>query len=198
MVKNNQDKDLNDNKLTNLDSIRVNRNPDSDNELANKRYIDDKLDKNTILRFNQTLQNYLKVTVGYNTYNLTKYNKIQIIDTTLIKRGNGQYVLPRWKVICNDKNNNGVTTKFIRASKTKSPKSDSGATSLLPIGDSFMYIEISSNNHGHERLFVSWERTDIIQRSNISFYYNRFPILTNDSLKSMARFRIQLLSEDNT
>ena len=29
-----------------------------------------KLDKNTVLRFNQTLQNYLKVSVGNDTYNL--------------------------------------------------------------------------------------------------------------------------------
>ena len=53
LVKNNQDNDLNDNRLSNLDSITVNRNPNSDNELANKKYIDDELDKNTILRFNQ-------------------------------------------------------------------------------------------------------------------------------------------------
>ena len=61
-----------------------------------------------------------------------------------------------------------------------------------------MYIETSSNNHGHERIVVSWERTDIIQITNITFYYNRFSILTNDSLKSMGRFRIQLLLSDNT
>ena len=198
LVKNNQDNDLNDNNLTNLDSITVNRNPNSDNELANERYIDDELDKNTILRFNQTFLNYLKITVGNTTYNLTKYNKILLIDTTLIKRGNGQYLLPRWKVICNDKNNNDVTTNFIRASKTNSPTSDSGAISIPPIGDSYMFIETSSNNHVHERVFVSCGRTDIVQISNISFYFNRFSILTNDSLKSMARFRIQLVLEDNT
>ena len=61
-----------------------------------------------------------------------------------------------------------------------------------------MYIETSSNNHGHERVFVSFERTDIIQISNIIFYYNRFSILINNSKKSMGRFRIQLLLEDNT
>ena len=54
LVKDNQDNDLNDNKLTNVDSITVNRNPSIDNELANKKYIDDELDKNTVLRFNQT------------------------------------------------------------------------------------------------------------------------------------------------
>ena len=60
-----------------------------------------------------------------------------------------------------------------------------------------MYIEISSNNHGNN-VFVSFERTDFIQISNITFYYNRISILTNNSLKSNGRFRIQLLLEDNT
>ena len=46
--------------------------------------------------------------------------------------------------------------------------------------------------------FCSLERTDIIQISNITFYYNRFSILNNDSIKAMGRFRIQLLLEDNT
>ena len=61
LVENNQDNDLNDNKLTNLDSITVKRYPTSYNEVTNKKYIDDELDKSTILRLNQTLQNYLKV-----------------------------------------------------------------------------------------------------------------------------------------
>ena len=71
-VFNDQDNEFDNNKLTNLDSVTVNRNPNLDNELANKKYIDDELDKNTVLRFNQTLQNYLKVSVGKDTYNLTK------------------------------------------------------------------------------------------------------------------------------
>ena len=57
LVKNNQDNDLKDNKVTNLDSVTVNRKPSSDNELANKKYIDDELDKSTVVRFNQTLSN---------------------------------------------------------------------------------------------------------------------------------------------
>ena len=60
-----------------------------------------------------------------------------------------------------------------------------------------MYIETSSNNHG-SNVFVSWERTDIIQISNITLYFKRFSILTNDNLKNMGRFRIQLLLDDNT
>ena len=57
LVKNNQDNDFNDNKLLNLDSVVVNRSPTLDNELSKKKYIDDEFDKNTIVRFNQTLSN---------------------------------------------------------------------------------------------------------------------------------------------
>ena len=60
-----------------------------------------------------------------------------------------------------------------------------------------MYIETSSNIHGNN-VFVSFERTDNIQFSILTFYYNRSSILTNDSLKSIGRFRIQILLEDNT
>ena len=198
LVKNDQDNDLNDNKLTNLDSITVNGNPSSENDVSNKKYIDDELDKNTILRFNQTLQNYLVVSVGNDTYNLTKYDKIQNTDTTIIKYLNtGGYLLQNWVIKCNGRNINGRIQNFINSTKTTSPTSYSGATSLPPIGNSFMYIETSSNIHG-KNVFVSLERTDIIQISNITFYYNRFSILTKNSLKSMGLFRIRLLLEDNT
>ena len=60
-----------------------------------------------------------------------------------------------------------------------------------------MYIEISSKNYGNN-VFVSFERTDFIQIRNISLYYNRFSIVTKHSLKSMGRFRIELLLEDKT
>ena len=197
LVKNNQDNDFNDKKLINLDSVTVNRNPSIDNELSNKKYIDDELGKNTVLKFNQTLQNYLKVSVGNDINNLTKYDKIQITDTTEIKYPNmGSDLLQKWIIKCNNKNNISKVGDFIKSTKTNSPTGHSGATSLPPIGNSFMYIETSSNNHGDD-VFVSWERTDIIQISNITFYYNRFSILTNDSKKSMGRFRIELLLEDN-
>ena len=93
-VFNDQVNEFDNNKLTNLDSVTVNRNPNLDNELANKKYIDDELDKNTVLRFNQTLENYLKVSVGNDTNNHTKYDKKQITDTTIIKYPNtGGYLL---------------------------------------------------------------------------------------------------------
>ena len=195
--KNNQDNDLKDNKLTNVNSITVIRNPNSDNELASKKYIVDELDKSTILRFNQTLENYLKVSVGNDTYNLTKYNKIQLTDATVMKVGNtGGYLLPYWKFVCNDKNKSGKIQNFIKSTKTNSPTSELAATILPPIGNAFKYIETSSNNHGIN-VFVSFERTNIIQITNITFYYNRFSMLINDSLKLMGRFRIQLLLEDD-
>ena len=81
---------------------------------------------------------------------------------------------------------------FGRSTKTNSATVYSGATSKVPVGDSFMYIETLSNNLGN-LVFVSFERLEIIQISNITFYINRFSVLTNDSLKSMGRFRIQLL-----
>ena len=90
-----------------------------------------------------------------------------------------------------------MISDFIKSTKTNSLSSYSGATILPPIGSAFMYIETSSNNHG-PNVFVSWERTDIIQISNITFYYNRFSILTNDNFKKMGRFRIQFLLDDNT
>ena len=91
----------------------------------------------------------------------------------------------------------GKISHLIKSTKTNSPSSQSGATSLRPVGSAFMYVETSSNNHG-PNVFVSWERTDIIQITNITFYYNRFSILTDDNLKNMGRFRIQLLLDDNS
>ena len=61
----------------------------------------------------------------------------------------GGYLLPYWKIICNDKNNNGKIQNFIKSTKTFSPTGKSGATSPPPIGNAFMYIETSSGNHGN-------------------------------------------------
>ena len=57
-----------------------------------------------------------------------------------------------------------------------------------------MFIETSSNNHG-PIVFCSFERTDIIQFSNITFYYNRF---SAGDVKAIGRFRTQLLLKDYT
>ena len=197
LVKNNQDNNFNNYKLTNINSITINKNPTDDNHVSNKKYIDNELDQNTIVRFNQTLQNYLKVSVGNDIYNLTKYNKYYLTDHTVIKYPkSGGYLLQKWKIECNDRNNHGKIQNFIRASKTSSPTSYSGATNLPPIGDSFMYIESNSNNSG-PYTYVIMTRTDIIQISNITFYYNRYSS-TNENLRSMGRFRIELLKDNNS
>ena len=197
-MKNNEDNDPNDNKLTNLDSITVNRNPASDNEVANKNYIDDELDKNTILRFNHRLQNYLKVSVGNVIYNQTKYDEEQITNRTVMRSPNeGKYLVQKWNIIYSDINGKGKLNNIKKSTKTTSPTGQSGASALPPIGDSFMSLETSSGGHGIN-VYVSFERTDSIQISNVTFFYKRFSILTNDSLKSMGRFRIQLLLDHNT
>ena len=132
--------------------------------------IDDELDKYTILRFNQTLQNYLKVSVGSDSSNLPKNDKIQNRDVTEIKFPNSVgYLLQNWVITANDKNKNGKLQNLIRSTKTLSPSSHSGAESLPLIGRAFMYIETSSNNHGNN-VFVSWERTEILQITSKTFY----------------------------
>ena len=179
LVKNNQTNNFNDNINLNVKSIQINDDRSDNSHAVNKLYVDDELDKKTIVRFNQTLQNYLKVSVGNDIYNLTKYDKIQLTDTTINKAPNsGGYLLQNWNIECNDKNNNGKVNNFIRSTKSSSPTADSGASSLRPIGDSFMYFETSS------------------KISNITFYYNRFSI-SDDNLRSMGRIRIQLLLENN-
>ena len=54
-----------------------------------------------------------------------------------------------------------------------------------------MYIETSLNISGDENVFVSCERKDFIQISNITFYYNRFSNASSNP-GSIGRLRIQL------
>ena len=103
--------------------------------------------------------------------------------------------MPYWKILCNDKNNNGKIQNFLKSTKTTSPTGNSGATTLPPIGKAFMYVETTGGNKG-SGVFASFERSDIIQISNITFYYNRFSISDNN-FRSMGRFRIQLLLDDD-
>ena len=147
------------------------------------------------MKLNQTLENNLKVSVGNDMYSLTKYDKIQITDTKIIKAANnGSYFSQNWVLKSNDKNGNDKLSNFIKSTKTNNPTGHSGATSLLPIGDSFLYLETSSNNN-RESVFVNWEKTDVIQITNITFYYNRS---SAGGTKSMGCFRVQLRLDDNT
>ena len=196
-MSNDQDNELDKIKSTILDSVSFNRRPISDNELANKIYVDDSIGQRKVLKFNQALQSYLKTSVGNNIYHLTNYDKIQNTHTTIMNYPNtGGYFLQISVLKCNDKNNNGKIQKVIKSTRTKNPTGYSGAQSLPLIGDSFMYDETSSKNQV-SNVSSSFERSEVIQISNITFYYNNFSILTNDSFKSMGRFIIHFLLEDN-
>ena len=128
---------------------------------------------------------------------MTKYDKIHLIDVTEIRSPNiGSDLSPRWRIKNLNKINNTKIGDFIKSTETNSPTGYSGATSLPPIGTAVMYIETTHNNHGHNKIFVSWERTDIIQINNINFYYNGNSILTDNSIKTAGRFRIQKLLKD--
>ena len=193
-----QDNDFKDNNLTKIDSITVNEHLASDNEVPNKKIVNDSIEKRTVLRFSQTRQNYLKISVGNYTYNLNKKDKLQITDKIFIKYPNTGGDLQRnWVIKCNDKKTNGKMQNFIKSAKTKNPTGYSAAETLPPIGNNLMYIKTSSKNHGNI-VFVGFERTDNIQVSNILFYYNTLSILSKASLKSMDCFRLQLLLKDNT
>ena len=66
-------------------------------------YVDDELGKITKLRFNQTPQNYLKVSVGNDAYNLNKYDNIQTTDIKEIKFPNrGSECIQNRVSRCND------------------------------------------------------------------------------------------------
>ena len=106
-------------------------------------------------------------------------------------------LLQKWKIDRNNKINQSRINDFIKSTKTNSPTDESGSTSLPPIGNAFMYIETSGNNCGNN-VYVSSERTDIIQITIITFFYDRYPISTHDHLKNIGRFSIQLLLSDNT
>ena len=166
---NEQDKELDHNKKTDLDSVSSKRNPGSDNELADKKYVVDSIRDGNVLRFNQTFENYLKVSFGNDNHNLTKTDKIQITDTTIIKYPNtGGYLLQNCVRKRIDKNNGGKIQNFMQTTKTTSATGNSRATSIPPIGDSFMCNEASSNNQG-SNVSCSFKRIDIIQISNITF-----------------------------
>ena len=98
--------------------------------------------------------NYLQVRVLDTAYNPKICNKAQIIDTTVIKSpNNGQYLLQKCKIECNELNNAGKIQNFIHSTQSNSPTGDSGSTALAPIGDMFMFVESASNNNG-EGAFV--------------------------------------------
>ena len=199
LVKNNQSNNFNNNIISNVKSIEINDKPSNDKHCINKKYFEDELDNNTIVRLNDNSNNgYLKVQINNNFYNLQIHNKIQITDVTQILFPNTGYdLLPKWRIVCNNRFNGSIPSDFIRSTVTNSPTNSSGATIIPPIGNAFMYLETSANNHNAfgDTVFVELSRTDIINISNITFYYNRFS--SSDSVKrNMGRFEIQILRDN--
>ena len=102
------------------------------------------------------------------------YDKRQIIDVTEIRSPNiGYDLLLNRRIKILHKNKGTKAGNFLK-SVTSSPSDFSGATTLPPIGIAFMYIETSSNNRGHKKVFVIYKRTDIIRITNLTLYYNSF------------------------
>ena len=61
--------EIDNNNLTNLDSFSVNRMHTSYEEVSKKKYCDDSSGGGTILRFDQLLENYLKIYFRNNVCN---------------------------------------------------------------------------------------------------------------------------------
>ena len=101
-------------------------------------------------------------------------------------------VLLCWKNVCNGRNTNGKKSNFMKTTKSASPTGISGATKLPPICKGCVYIETRSGDSGADIIFCSFERTDIIQITKITFCYNRFSS-SDPILGAMGRFGYQLL-----
>ena len=126
------------------------------------------MNKSTILRFNQSQQSYLKVTVGNTDSNLTKNDEIQTTDTTILKYSNQGFLLQHWIIKSDDRNDNAKIQKMTNSSKRNTPILNTGSTNLPSIDDSFMFVETGGNNFGSEK-FVFFGRRHFVQLSKLSF-----------------------------
>ena len=137
LVKINQENSFIDKKSINLHSVIVNRSPSSDDQLTNKKIIDDSLSGDVLrlsLRFNQTLESYLKVSVGNESYSLTKFVEIQIRDKTEIHFSNIRSNLLQKLIFEKTESNGSQIGHFIESTKLNSQTSYSGARqACLPL-----------------------------------------------------------------
>ena len=114
LVKNNQTNDFNDNIILNVRSIQINDNPSNNDHVVNKKFVNDEIDSNTIVRLNDdSNERYLQVQVNNIPYNLQIYNQTHISDTTkLIYPKSGNNLLQDWKIICNNRYGEGTPSFF--------------------------------------------------------------------------------------
>ena len=155
--------------------------------------IDDELNKDSILGFIQSLDNYVKVSVGNDVYNLAKYDKTQSTNTTIIKHPkNGGYLLQNWVIKCNDRKGAGNIQNF---------KSQRKRILQLLIQEQQAYLQwlivLCILRHAltiMKRMF-SVVLNGLILLKKVCFYCNRFSARSSGA---MGRIRVQLLLDDNT
>ena len=82
-------------------------------------------------------------------------------------------MLQQWITKYNDKNNSSNLQTIEESPKATTSTTNTGATSLPPIGDSFMFVEKSGTNIG-QKFSGSFERTDFIQISNVCSFITAF------------------------
>ena len=123
-----------------------------------KEHIHDTLGEGKFLRLNQTLEKCLKDSVGGTVYNLSKNNKRQFIDETIIEYTNScGYLLQQLNKNCSKK-----TTGRKMQKSSSYLRGKTGSTSLLQVGDEFLKIETSAINCSDEKVFEKFERTAFI------------------------------------
>ena len=122
-------------------------------------HVDESVGGIILLRFNQAYENYFEVSIGKDSYSLTN-NKLSITDITEIFHPNiGSDLLQQRVVKCIDWNRSGKTQYFVNSTLTNCPTPNRGASSLPPIGDSFMYRKYSTLSNGQDAyLWVRRER----------------------------------------
>ena len=104
----------------------------------------------------------------------------------------GNDLLQQWNIECDDRMSFGRKPVFLKAAKNNNPTRNTGAYSLLLIGDSFLCTETSSKLF-RQKLSISFERTVVIQISKITFYCNRCSTPSSCTPKCMGRLRIHIL-----
>ena len=155
--------------------ISDDRDPSSDNELANNKHVNDSKGEDSIFKFNESERNYIKFSDGNDVCKLTNNERKQTIDTTIIKKGYARgLLLPFWRTNCNDRKNCGKTSNYIGARKSSSTIPCTGATNIYWIN--FLYVETSGNSYG-QIVFVGFERIDITQISKIIFLIIDFQLM---------------------
>ena len=117
---------------------------------------------------------YLKIAIGSTVGNLTKFDKNQQIDTTVINYPNqGGCLLHQRNVKCNDQIDSGEKTNVTESSKTNTLTGTTGAKNVPPFVGSFVYGE-KSGEFFRSNVYCTLERTGLFQIIDISFYCIRY------------------------